>query len=46
MPSGRLYTIYTVMQITKVMRRASHAGPGPYKLRMLNSDAVRRMEGR
>jgi hypothetical protein len=45
MPPSRLYTFHAVMQIINL-------DPGfvalaePYKLRMLNSDAVRLMEGR
>ena len=46
MPSRRLYNVYTVMQIISVMRLGFRACPKPYKLRMLECDAVRRMEGR
>jgi hypothetical protein len=46
MPSGRLYTVHTVMQIIGFMPPGFRALAGPYKLMMLNSDAVRRLEGR
>jgi hypothetical protein len=46
MPSCRLYTIHTVMQIIRTCGLGFRAGKERYKLWMLDSDAVRFMEGR
>jgi hypothetical protein len=44
-PASRLYNIYTVMQITN-KRESSALSLQGSKIKMLNSDAVRRTEGK